>query len=92
MLQILRREKPTLEDYFESHSLEIIEELFKNFWDAEKFTELFEVDVEFITDDSTIDYNTFTQALDYIRVRCALNHFEYNWICSMAVFILFLFL
>lgn len=71
MLQILRREKPSIEDYFESHSLEIIEELFKNVWDAEKFTEFFEVDVEFITDDSTIDYNTFTQALDFIRVWCA---------------------
>lgn len=68
MLTLLRREKPDIEQYFESHSLEIIEELFKNVWSGEKFKELFETDVEFTADDSTIDYNTFTQSLEYIRV------------------------
>lgn len=68
MLKILRREKPNIEAYFESHSLEIIEELFNDVWDAKKFAELFEIDVEFVTDDSTIDYNTFVQSLEYIRV------------------------
>lgn len=75
MLQILRREKPNIEDYFESHSLEIIEELFTNVWSAEKFTEFFEIDVEFMTDDSTIDYNTFTQSLSLIQVWYNLNNF-----------------
>lgn len=68
MLTILRREKPNIEQYFESHSLEIVEELFKNVWNAGKFKEMFEIDVEFMADDSTIDYNTFTQSLEYIRV------------------------
>lgn len=68
MLTLLRREKPNIEQYFESHSLEIIEELFKSVWNREKFKEMFEIDVEFMADDSTIDYNTFTQSLEYIRV------------------------
>lgn len=72
MLALLRREKPNIEQYFETHSLEIVEELFKRVWNAGKFKELFEIDVEFVTDDNTIDFNTFTQSLEYIRVR----HFE----------------
>lgn len=68
MLRILRKEKPNIEQYFESHSLEIIEELFNNVWDAKKFTELFEIDVEYVTDGSTIDINTFFRSLEYIQV------------------------
>lgn len=75
MLKILRREKPNIEAYFESHSLEIIEELFNDIWDAVKFTELFEIDVEFVTDDSTINYNTFVQSLEYIQV-CFINEIK----------------
>lgn len=68
MLKILRNEKPNIERYFESRSLEIIEELFRNVWEAEKFAEMFEVDVEFVSDGSTIDFKTFLETLDYIQV------------------------
>lgn len=68
MLKILRNEKPNIESYFESRSLEIIEELFRNVWEAEKFAEMFEVDVEFVSDGSTIDFKTFLETLDYIQV------------------------
>lgn len=68
MLNILRKEKPQIEDYFESHSMEIVAELINNSWDAELFTELFEIDVEFVTDDSTVDKNTFLRSLKYIQV------------------------
>lgn len=67
-LKILRKEKPSIENYFESHSMDIIEELFANLWDAQKFTELFENDVEFVSDENTIDYKTFMSSLDYVTV------------------------
>lgn len=67
-LTILRKEKPNIEQYFESHSLEIIEELFNNVWDAGKFTDFFGIDVEFVTDENTIDYKAFAKSMEYIRV------------------------
>lgn len=68
LLTILRKEQPDIEDYFDSHSLEIIQELFNNVWDAGKFREFFDMDVEFVTDANTLDFNAFVGSLDYIRV------------------------
>lgn len=64
----MRQAKPTIQDYFETHPLEIVEELLSNMWDVEKFVQFFETDVEFVTDEHTINYNIFLKSLDYIRV------------------------
>lgn len=69
MLKILRGQKPKIENYFESHCLEIIEELLNNMWDIEKFREYFDTEVEFVIDDRNIDYNTFMKSLEFIQVK-----------------------
>lgn len=68
MLKILRKEKPRIEDYFESHSLEIIEELLKNMWDVDKFRQYFDTEVEYVAVERTIDHNVFVKSLDFIQV------------------------
>lgn len=68
MLRILRAEKPCIEEYFNSYSLEIIEELLNNMWDAEKFRQYFDSEVEYVTDEHTIDYKVFMKSLEFIQV------------------------
>lgn len=68
MLNTLLKEEPRIGDYFESHSLEIIEELINNMWDDDKFAEYFHTNVEYVADDSTINYEIFTKSLDYVQV------------------------
>lgn len=68
MLKILRAEKPRIEEHFDSESLEIIEELLNNMWDVDKFREYFDTEVEYVTDDRTIDHTVFMKSLEYIQV------------------------
>ncbi|XP_055323121.1 serine/threonine-protein kinase ATM isoform X2 [Sitodiplosis mosellana] len=73
MLKILRKEKPRIEDYFDSHALEIIEELLNNMWDVDKFREYFDTEVEYVTDEQSIDHKVFLKSLEYIQQK-AMNH------------------
>lgn len=68
MLKILRAEKSRIEEYFDSESLGIIEELLNNMWDVDKFHQYFDTEVEYVTDDRTIDHNVFMKSLEYIQV------------------------
>lgn len=68
MLSILKQNVPHIENYFESHSLEIIQELITTLFDAEKFTQCFGTDVEYVSDESTIDFGIFMKSLDYVKV------------------------
>lgn len=68
MLSILKQNVPHIETYFESHSLEIIQELITTLFDAEKFTQCFGTDVEYVSDESTIDFGIFMKSLDYVKV------------------------
>lgn len=70
VLKQIRSYKPNIDEYFDTHSLEIIEELITHMWDAERFTHFFETCVEFMDDaNNIIDYNLFTKSLEYIQVR-----------------------
>lgn len=69
ILKILRKEKPRIEDYFDSHSLEIIGELLNNFWDDGKCRDMFAIDVEFVSDVHTIDHKTFLKSLEFIQQK-----------------------
>lgn len=74
--QIMRKERPNLEDYFKSDSLKIAEEMLNAMWDRVKFSEMFDMNVEFVVDDNTIEYEIFVQSLAYIQVsgeRCGFS-------------------
>lgn len=73
MLKVLRKEKPRIEEYFDTHSLEIIQELLINMWDVDKFREYFDAEVEYVTDEQTIDHRVFLKSLEYIQVMIQSN-------------------
>lgn len=74
MLKVLRKEKPRIEEYFDTHSLEIIQELLVNMWDLAKFHEYFDAEVEYVTDEQTIDHRVFLKSLEFIQVtHCQLE-------------------
>lgn len=68
IIKVLRREKPRIEEFFQTHSLEIVEELINNTWDPEKFHHFFETDVEYSDDGYTIDFETLIKSLNSIKV------------------------
>lgn len=88
VLTMLRKYKPNIDTYFDSHSLEIIEELLNKMWDAEKFTQFFETNVEFMSDEhDPNNYELFKKSMEYIQVGNSISHL--NWFNSK--FYLFLF-
>lgn len=83
---MLRKYKPNIDTYFDSHSLEIIEELLNGMWDAEKFTQFFEANVEFMTNGNTTNnYDLFIKSLEYIRVKTFFFS-NFNWQIKNFVF------
>lgn len=68
MMTVLRKEKPNIEKYFETHPLEIVEELLNITWDSMKFNQIFDTDVEYFVDGYTIDFGTFVKSLNFVLV------------------------
>lgn len=58
-----------LEQLLFANNLEIIEKLLFNLWDEEKFQELFNIDIEFQSDDDeTIDFNSLKSCMEFLLV------------------------
>lgn len=69
LVAMLRKEKPQLDDYFRDVSLKIAEEMLNAMWDIGKFNEFFDMNVEYVINETTIDYKVFIKSLDYIQVN-----------------------
>lgn len=69
ILKTVRTHISKINDYFQSHALEIIEDIINNTWDHGEFRELFNMDVEY-GDNScmAIDYDTFVASLASVQV------------------------
>lgn len=69
VLHTVRPHIPNINDYFQSHALEIIEDLINNTWDHGEFREFFNLDVEYGDNGRmVIDYDTFLSSLGSIQV------------------------
>lgn len=82
MLNIIRRDIPKIEDYFDSHTLEIIEELLSKLWDVDTFRKYFEINVEFVMDDHTINSATFKKSLVFIQVKSRIVEIAHKYSLS----------
>lgn len=56
------------EQYFRTHSLEIVEHLLANTWDKAHFESLFGTHVNYIPEKHAIKHQTFADSLIYIQV------------------------
>lgn len=68
MLRSIKTDIPNVENHFDSHPLEIIEELLSHMWDVTTFRNYFDTDIEFVVEEHTINHDTFKKSLVYIQV------------------------
>lgn len=65
---------PDCEQYFRSHSLDIVEHLLVNTWDAAHFELLFGTRINYIAENHAINYQMFIDSLTYIQVSLSIKN------------------
>lgn len=78
MLKSIKTDIPNVENHFDSHPLEIIEELLSHMWDVTTFRNYFETDIEFVVEKHAIDHDTFKKSLVYIQVITFVFQIKYK--------------
>lgn len=56
------------EQYFRTHSMEIVEHLLENTWDGTHFESLFGTHITYIAESHAINHQMFSDSLSYIQV------------------------
>lgn len=68
MYQILQENITDINDIITNETVEIVKHLLFNMWDEQLFRKFFNVEIDLETDDSLIDYDSFTKCLAYLQV------------------------